>query len=59
MNSCCRDTIESLLTAAQVAEALGIGRRHVWKLARVHGIGVDVGGTRMFTPVDVEALRRR
>lgn len=59
MKPCCRATIESLLSGDEVAEALGISRVHVHRIATRKGIGTIVGKTRVYTPADVEALRNR
>ncbi len=59
MKSCCRATIESLLSGDEVAEALGISRVHVHRIATRKGIGTIVGKTRVFTPEDVETMRNR
>lgn len=46
------------MTAGQVAAALGIDRRTVWRIARDNGIGEAVGPRlRLFTAADVERIR--
>ena len=60
MNTCCRDTLAHLSTAAMVAEALGCHRSCIAQLAQRLGVGADVGTSgriRVYTPEDVARMR--
>lgn len=54
-----QEVLGSLYTAAQMAKALGISQRRVTALAESRSVGTRVGGTRLFTPYDLERLRER
>ncbi len=49
----------TLLSAVQVAESLGISRQRVIQIAKTGEIGHKVGSTWVFTPAEVEAYRTR
>lgn len=55
------EAIAELMTASQVAALLGIDRTRVPRLARASGVGwqIEDGGTWLFRPEDVEAIRAR
>ena len=43
----------------QVAAELGVSPSLVLRLARRHGLGRTLGGKYLFSPADVEVMRRR
>lgn len=50
---------ERLYSSAETAEALGITQRRVQQMARARGVGREVGGSLVFTVVDIATLRQR
>lgn len=63
LGPCCRDTVESLLTASDVADALGISRMQVWRRAQKLRLGLRIGQPgreiTVFSPEDLEKMRAR
>ena len=60
MNTCCRDTLAHLSTAAMVAETIGCHRSYIAHLAQRLGVGTDIGTSgriRVYTPDDVARMR--
>lgn len=53
------DDRESLYSTAEVGRRLGLSAAHVRRLAAMHGIGVLIGKSRVFTDADVERLQAR
>lgn len=49
--------VEALLKVSDVAERLGVSERRVHQLADARGVGIVVGGVRLFNPGDVERLK--
>lgn len=48
-----------LYSAAEVSSEIGIGVNRIHKIARATGLGTMVGNTRVFTEMDIAALKRR